>query len=404
MRGHTQRVLFRFAIVLSAGVYAETGASQSSSTASLSSAATRAACLDRFRQAMMAGTSQGQLDQIRHECIRISLEGMQPGIRPLNADTSIYDRTTRATIAAQDADRDGNYRRAAELFRSIDADSNAIKAEAARGRDPGDLLRQLARAQRHLGAYDEQAGNYAAAAAYYQKALTTMNWPNGVEMLAVYRLGFLYVNGLGVRRDTKKAREYFSWRDDQRNRVALTLLDHNMLPRIPEDITPALISSAENMRAADDRRQALDGQIGQNPLPIAERTSQTGSSAADSMTVDRTFICESSDPKTPLVIISTDSLHKMLKHEYSTVNLHVLCIHMFKDRAFAPTGVGESAAYCNMLSGNGNVHQSVTIDNRSAIVRITGGDVATSTLSIDFSTGIFRGFDGSILKCELARP
>ena len=72
-------------------------------------------------------------------------------------------------------------------------------------------------------------------------------------MVAVYRLGFLYANGLGVRRDTQKAREFFSWRDDERNRTYLTLLEHNMLPK---DVTEALTATARSLELADQRKEA----------------------------------------------------------------------------------------------------------------------------------------------------
>jgi hypothetical protein len=166
---------------------------------------------------------------------------------------------SRAWAAGAAADKAGNYQEAARQYKLVDASSNEVIAEvtpklkdynqndrtlslARRVEviDAEGLLDKVAMAQRQLGVYEERGADYAGAAQYYQKAIDTMTLHGmrpAVEMIACTRLGFLYANGLGVPKDGAKARELLGhvWQDKE----FISMLDHNVLPRTLDDVTPA---------------------------------------------------------------------------------------------------------------------------------------------------------------------
>ena len=129
----------------------------------------------------------------------------------------------------------------------------------------------------------------------------------------------------------------------------------------------------------------------------------TTETAQNTISQAKVFICRTSnDPN--LKVVTINSEHKTVKLEETTAETHLSFLSVFRDGAFAPYGVGKTAGYCNMFTGNENVHQSVTIDNHKAIVRISRDDGANGTMSMDFDTGIFRSIDGEIAECRRAHP
>ena len=105
-----------------------------------------------------------------------------------------------------------------------------------------------------VGINYEKEGRYADAAAVYQKTLNDEGYPNGDGFAAGERLGYLYANGLGVPRDTARARQLFSASPNQQTDLAL--LDHGMLPRSPEGVPDAVRRMEEEDRKSAAKAEA----------------------------------------------------------------------------------------------------------------------------------------------------
>ena len=76
---------------------------------------------------------------------------------------------------------------------------------------------------------------------------------------ASMRLGFLYANGLGVPRDTAKARNLLAFmKEYPMGIIYLTPLDHGLLPKSPEDVTPSYVEGVRPKIAAEDARRAAE--------------------------------------------------------------------------------------------------------------------------------------------------
>ncbi len=177
-------------------------------------------------------------------------------------DHSISAATFRAEQAALDAEKAGNEQEALRLYKTIDANSSIIVAEAARLSPPGantverirarsiqenakvrqgeSLKDALKHAKTIIAMSDERDGRYAEASTYYQQVLDLEGAPDGDGLAVGERLAFLYANGRGVQKDQAKARRLLSVRDSQRNRTDLALLDRNKLPLSPEDVPDEL--------------------------------------------------------------------------------------------------------------------------------------------------------------------
>jgi TPR repeat protein len=166
-------------------------------------------------------------------------------------------------VAAFAADRAGNYAEALRLFRMIDAQSDAAFAGEASvdyftaqrmGRGAQNYHFQAyhffstrSGAREKIGEYYEKElggvnQDYRTAAIYYAKATDKSNG-DAPSIRATLRLAFLYANGLGVPRDRAKARELLVSTGPS-TQANVVLLDHNLLRRSMEDVTPSLLQTA----------------------------------------------------------------------------------------------------------------------------------------------------------------
>jgi hypothetical protein len=186
--------------------------------------------------------------------MRLSKEGAarrpptgQPGgelFSPWGNDTAGFPGYASDLKAAVAADLAGNYAEALQFYRKIEA-------AAVRVNDEEDISIVRAKIAQH---YEKGLGveqSYSTAAKLYEQA------PSSAR--ASLRLGFLYANGLGVPRDTAKARELLRVAESSSTgKSYLVLLDHNMLPKSPEGVTPAYVEAAKQKIAAIDAKRAAD--------------------------------------------------------------------------------------------------------------------------------------------------
>jgi len=158
-------------------------------------------------------------------------------------------------IIAFAADRDGNYAQALPLFRRL-AESDPPQALPQRTAD--DYFSNRSGAREKIGEYYEkeiiERQDYRAAASWYEKAIDASN-RDRPSIRAALRLAFLYANGLGVPRDRVKARELLASGGPSSGEL-LVLLDHNLLPKSPEDVTPSQRRTAAAIIAEEKTKKA----------------------------------------------------------------------------------------------------------------------------------------------------
>jgi len=127
-------------------------------------------------------------------------------------------------------------------------------------------------ARERIGEYYEKGlggvkQDHRTAAIYYAKATDKSNG-DAPSIRATLRLAFLYANGLGVPRDRAKARELFLSTGPS-TQANVVLLDHNLLPRSMEDVTPSLLQTASALKAEYNAKKARAEEAGQTPaLPV----------------------------------------------------------------------------------------------------------------------------------------
>lgn len=242
----------------------------SSEAAHQADMANRRACIAEMRQMNAAGVDADAIAAKRQACVDASIRITEPYRQSqLAAVPGIYGQTLRQMDAARTAEQAGNYEEALRNYRAIDANAPAIEAEVSRMASVGSTVSQanspaanmqimnyqalqhgVAIAQRKIGESYEAAKNYPEAAAYYQKALDTMGYPRGVELIAIERLAFLYANGLGVPKDDAKARQMFGL--DNRYPTEVDLMDKGRLPKSPEEVPAVVGRIEEEQREADE--------------------------------------------------------------------------------------------------------------------------------------------------------
>jgi tetratricopeptide (TPR) repeat protein len=175
----------------------------------------------------------------------------EPGLRGMEE---------RAFLAGNAAEKSGNYLEAARQFNLIDVNGDSIMADAITRSQSNNSMDKvnadgmwdsLALATTKLGVYEEKDGDYPAAAQYYQRAIDRMSQVNGVAQTAMLRLAFLYANGRGVPIDDAKARALFESLDGHLDPRILDLMDYGMLPKSPEEVTPALL---DELAAKEDEK------------------------------------------------------------------------------------------------------------------------------------------------------
>lgn len=245
----------------------------------------RRACFQEMRQMQLSGVARTDIERKRQECSAREAAIMRPyAEQHLVQELSIAAETLHLDAAAQAAAKAGNDEEALRLFKAIDANAPAIKAEVAQKAPPGvtvsmsaspaqnsltmdmdALLGELAAAQRKIGQYYEYMGQYSTAASWYEKANASMHVRGGRDMAASVHLGFLYAFGRGVPRDRAKAMELFGGRSEglfaetgATESAYAYLLDYNRLPEHVEDVTPGYIKSVETDLLANHAMNSND--------------------------------------------------------------------------------------------------------------------------------------------------
>ena len=202
-----------------------------------------------------------------------------------------YQTTINAGIAALNADRAGNYQQAMPLFQQVASDEATVPNWTERTASAYLNLRAAAREK--LGEYHEKGlgglpRDYKAAAIWYQKAIDPSNG-NEVSIAAVLRLAFLYANGLGVPQNRARARELLA--RSPSNQQFVIMLDHNLLPKSPEDVTPSQIRAAAAMESAERSKKAAEDEARRAALLRAQPSAP--SRAQPSQGTSQTAACAS---------------------------------------------------------------------------------------------------------------
>jgi hypothetical protein len=108
-----------------------------------------------------------------------------------------------------------------------------------------------------IGVLLENEGRYPEAAELYQRILNNEGAPDGDGTMAGRRLAFLYAHGRGVQKDVAKADSLLRARENSMTEIDRILLQANLLPDRPEDVTQALVDRAHAI-AAEQQRQAAE--------------------------------------------------------------------------------------------------------------------------------------------------
>lgn len=249
----------------------------------------RAACRSAMMQARSTGVSTVAANQQFIECNRkVAADATRANDLDRQRTSPVSAETLRIDIAARQATRQGQTAQALTLYRQIDANGPAIIAEVQRlapngtgvsmSNTPADnlrrmdmmaLLQELATAQRLIGLSYEHAHDDRTAAAWYEKANSTMATEGGRDGVASVRLGFMYAWGRGVPEDRARALESFGgsgtttfWNGllggQQKGESELAyLLRMNELPRHPEEVTADYVAKIQE-RDMGAHLEALD--------------------------------------------------------------------------------------------------------------------------------------------------
>jgi tetratricopeptide (TPR) repeat protein len=119
---------------------------------------------------------------------------------------------------------------------------------------------------------------------------------------------------------------------------------------------------------------------------------------------DQTFICNQADIPEPTIVTVSTRL-KMMRLEVSTSVYHGRCTFEFVDGRFGNTlqstaGFGPGCALVGAM--NGEVQQHVMITRAEAKASSVQNGYTTSTISLDFATGILRTSQGAVVTCHRA--
>lgn len=249
----------------------------------------RAACRNAMVQARRSGVPTAAANQQFLDCNRkVAADATRANDLDRQRTSPVSAETLKLDIAARQATQQGQTAEALAIYRQIDANGPAIIAEVQRltpngirvsmSNTPADnlrrmdmmaLLQELATAQRLIGLSYEHAGDDRSAAAWYEKANSTMATEGGRDGVASVRLGFMYASGRGVPEDRARALELFGgsgtttfWNGllggQQKGESELAyLLRMNELPRHPEEVTADYVAKVQE-RDMGAHLEALD--------------------------------------------------------------------------------------------------------------------------------------------------